>query len=134
MNNLPSARRSSSGTTTTEAEHVPNVADLIEIDDPEAEDLRDLWSYLDSSDQTRLIDAARALADARAALRALEERARRKQQIEKNQGAIQLLRAWSEEDAALTPEEQEAALAEWEQLERELDEEYLAGNRLLPLP
>jgi hypothetical protein len=50
----------------------------------------------------------------------------------RNQGAIQLLASWMAEDAALTPAEQQAALAEWGQLQRLLDEETSADARLLP--
>ncbi len=49
-----------------------------------------------------------------------------------NQGAVELLESWMAEDAAMAPAEQEAAIAEWEQLQQLLDEEYLADSHLLP--
>src|SRR3954470_4912770 len=117
MNNIPTEHQAASGATTA----IPGngsrslaLAELPEISDREAQDLQATWEYLDAQDQGRLLESARALAKARADLRALEERARRQRQIEKNQGAIQLLRSWDAEDAAMTPEQQQTALAEWE--------------------
>jgi len=104
------------------------------ISDRESDNLRDAWEYLDSEDQKRLVESAQALSKAWIELRELEERAQRRRQIEKNQGAIALLRSWDAEDAAMTPEQQQAAQEEWERLERELDDEYRADSPLLPLP
>ena len=50
----------------------------------------------------------------------------------RNQGAIQRLESWMAEDAALTPAEQQAALAEWEELQRLFEAEYSADTHLLP--
>ena len=62
----------------------------------------------------------------------LLERQQREYQRIQNQGAIQLLESWIAEDTAMTPVQQEAALAEWEQFQRLLDEEYLADTPLQP--
>ena len=50
----------------------------------------------------------------------------------RNQGAIELLESWIAEDITMSPAEGQAALTEWEWLQRLLDEEYLADNHLLP--
>jgi len=105
--------------------------ELPAISEHETENLRAAWEYLDSEDQERLVESAQTLTNAWAELRELEERARRRRQIEKNQGAIELLRSWRAEDAAMTPEQQEAALAEWDLLQRELGEDNDEDDPLL---
>lgn len=90
------------------------------LDEREAERLRVLWPDLDADQRKPLLQALRKLAKAHTEMVELEWEARRQRNIAHNQGLIQLINTWMEEDAQGDHEQQER---EWQELKTALDED-----------
>jgi hypothetical protein len=78
-----------------------------------------------------LLQLARQIDEAEAKVALLEREAQRQARITNNQGAIQLLQAWIEDDKQGDRQQQQQ---EWEALQQALDADRLSDRPLFPRP
>ena len=94
--------------------------------------VQDFWPDLTPSERDNLLLDLRRVADARQQLANDIEAIERKKQIHENQGAIQLLRAWRAEAAAMDVDAAAAAEADWADLQEALNANRAPEPPLFP--